>query len=111
MPYTEKPIERKYWTIAQVAARFKLPSYVLRFWDKEYDFLSPKRKQNPDRAINSKYGDRKYTTKDLEIVAIIHELEYSQGLTIQGVKDFIKDPEGYIKKLEELHLKAKINIP
>jgi len=81
MPYKEKTIEKRYWTIGEVAEDFGVNTSLLRYWEKEFPALKPER--------TSKNG-RKYTKKDIETVRLIHHLLKDQGYTIQGAKDKLR---------------------
>ena len=43
MPYKEKPIEKLYYSIGEVADIFDVNVSLLRFWEKEFDILKPKK--------------------------------------------------------------------
>ncbi len=44
MPLKEKPIEKLYYSIGEVATMFEVNVSLLRFWEKEFDILKPKKK-------------------------------------------------------------------
>jgi DNA-binding transcriptional MerR regulator len=69
--------EKLYHSITEVAQLLKLKPHVLRYWEKEFGMLRPKR----NRA-----GNRMYSKKDIELVAMIRHLLYEQGLTIEGAR-------------------------
>lgn len=58
-----------------------LPQSTLRFWEKEFDILRPKK--------NAK-GNRYFTVADIDNLKIIHHLVKERGYTIQGAKDKLK---------------------
>lgn len=58
-----------------------LPS-ALRYWEKEFSDIKPKR--------NTK-GTRYYTKKDIENLRLIHHLVKERGLTIKGAKQKLKE--------------------
>ena len=43
MPYKEKEIEKVYFTIGEVAEEFNVATSLIRFWETEFDILSPKK--------------------------------------------------------------------
>ena len=43
MPLKEKPIEKLYYSIGEVATMFGVNVSLLRFWEKEFDILKPKK--------------------------------------------------------------------
>ena len=43
MPYKEKPTEKLFYKIGEVAEMFKVNVSLIRFWEKEFDILKPKK--------------------------------------------------------------------
>ena len=82
MPYKEKPIEKLYYSIGEVADLFKVNISLLRFWEKEFDILKPKK---------NKKGNRMFTTKDLDNLKIIYHLVKERGYTLEGAKKKLKE--------------------
>ena len=54
-----------YYTIREVAEMMHLPEHTLRFWEKEFPALKPKKTSG---------GSRQYTAQDIELVRLIHHL-------------------------------------
>jgi len=69
--------EKLYYSISEVAKITGLKEYVLRFWEKEFDQLHPKKNRG---------GNRTYTQKDIEIVNRINHLRKKEKLTIEGTR-------------------------
>ena len=82
MPYKEKPIEKLYYSIGEVADMFRVNVSLLRFWEKEFDILKPKK---------NKKGNRMFTTKDLDNLKIIYHLVKERGYTLEGAKKKLKE--------------------
>ena len=82
MPYKDKPIEKLYYSIGEVADIFKVNISLLRFWEKEFDILKPKK---------NKKGNRMFTVKDLDNLKIIYHLVKERGYTLQGAKKKLKE--------------------
>jgi len=82
MPYKEKPIEKLYYSIGEVADMFRVNVSLLRFWEKEFDILKPKK---------NKKGNRMFTTKDLDNLKIIYHLVKERGFTLEGAKKKLKE--------------------
>ncbi|MBJ11177.1 MAG: MerR family transcriptional regulator [Flavobacteriales bacterium] len=82
MPYKEKPIEKLYYSIGEVADLFEVNISLLRFWEKEFDILKPKK---------NKKGNRMFTTKDLNNLKIIYHLVKERGYTLEGAKKKLKE--------------------
>lgn len=69
--------EKLYYSISEVSKITGLKEYVLRFWEKEFDQLNPKKNRG---------GNRTYTQKDIEIVNRINHLRKKEKLTIEGTR-------------------------
>ena len=91
---------KRYYTIGEIAKAFNVNTSLLRFWEKEFKEIQPKKKQS---------GARKYTPKDIIILEKIYFLLKQKGLTIEGAKKQLKikssEDENHqiiIKKLETI---------
>lgn len=69
--------EKLYYNIGEVSKAFNVNSSLLRYWEKEFQELNPKKKSN---------GIRKYTNTDIEILKKIYHLLKEKKLTIEGAK-------------------------
>ena len=81
MPYKEREIKKKYFTIGEVANNLNLSTSQIRFWETEFDELNPMK--------NSK-GSRKFTEKDINVLKTIQSLLKNKKFTIDGAKKIIK---------------------
>lgn len=81
MPYKEKIIEKKYFTIGEVAAQFKVATSLIRFWETEFDSIKPKKNRK---------GNRQFTKEDIENIRLIYHLVKEKGYTLQGAKEMLK---------------------
>jgi DNA-binding transcriptional MerR regulator len=82
MPYREKPVEKLYYSIGEVSKMFDVNPSLIRFWEKEFDILKPKK---------NKKGNRLFTPQDVENLKIIYHLVKERGYTLQGARDKMKD--------------------
>lgn len=82
MPYKEKAIEKKYFTIGEVAAEFGVATSLIRFWESEFDSINPKKNRK---------GNRQFTKADIEHIKVIYHLVKERGFTLQGAKDMLKN--------------------
>lgn len=73
--------EKRYYSIGEVASKFNVNASLIRFWEKEFSILKPKK--------NSK-GNRKFTSNDIENLSKIYFLVKEKGYTIQGAKNYLK---------------------
>ncbi len=74
--------EKLYYTIGEVAKAFNVNASLLRFWEKEFDVLKPKK--------NAK-GNRKFTPEDIKNLKIIYHLVKERGFTLDGAKTHLKE--------------------
>ena len=92
--------EKRYYNIGEGAKAFNVNPSLLRFWEKEFKEINPKKKKG---------GSRKYTPEDVVTIQKIHHLLKEKGLTIEGakkqlkLKDLAEDKNlVVIQKLEQL---------
>ena len=71
-----------YYTISNVSKKLKVPTHVLRFWEKKFNFIKPKKNQT---------GRRYYSNQDIVNLEIIKDLLHNKGYTITGAIKFMKD--------------------
>ncbi len=74
--------DRMYFRIGDVAEIAGVQPYVLRFWEKEFEFLAP---------IKNASGQRLYRKGDVESVLLIKRLLYLERYSIEGAKKRIKE--------------------
>ena len=79
--YIELP-EKRYYAIGEVAKAFGVNTSLIRFWEKEFDVLKPKK--------NAK-GNRKFTPQDIKNLKLIYHLVKERGFTLDGAKTHLKD--------------------
>ena len=82
MPYKEKKVEKLYYTIGEVAEMFDVNTSLIRFWEKDFDIIRPKK---------NKKGNRLFTKEDIENFHIIYHLVKEKGMTLKGVKKKLKE--------------------
>ena len=82
MPYKEKPTEKLFYRIGEVAEMFSVNVSLIRFWEKEFDILKPKK---------NKKGNRLFTKKDVDNLTIIYHLVKERGFTLEGAKQKLKE--------------------
>lgn len=74
--------EKRYYGIGEVAKAFKVNTSLIRFWEKEFDVLKPKK--------NAK-GNRKFTPEDIKNLKLIFHLVKERGFTLDGAKTHLKE--------------------
>tara|TARA_B100001094_G_scaffold189692_1_gene183794 strand:- start:355 stop:672 length:318 start_codon:yes stop_codon:yes gene_type:complete len=88
--------EKLYYTIGEVSKAFDVNPSLIRFWEKEFEILKPKK--------NNK-GTRRYSSIDIENFQTIHHLVKEKGYTLDGAKEQLKMLNKnfeIIKKLEKI---------
>lgn len=94
MPYKPKNIEKKYYSIGEVAERFGVATSLIRFWESEFDNIKPQK---------NKKGNRVYTKEDIDDIAIVYHYVKERGFTLQGAKEIIKiDKMKNLEKIEAI---------
>lgn len=89
--YIELP-EKRYYKIGEVAKAFQVNASLIRFWEKEFDIIKPKK--------NAK-GNRLFTQEDIVNFKLIFNLVKERGFTLEGAKQKLKkNPEGIFNNLE-----------
>lgn len=84
--------ERLYYNIGEVAKMFAVNTSLIRFWEKEFDIIKPKR---------NKKGTRFFTSKDVDNLHLIYNLLKEKGYTLQGAKEKLrKNPEEVYKNFK-----------
>jgi DNA-binding transcriptional MerR regulator len=81
MPYKEKETEKLFYSIGEVSEKFNVNASLIRFWEKEFDIIKPKK--------NGK-GNRMFTKSDIENFRLIFHLVKERGYTLQGAKEKLK---------------------
>ena len=73
--------EKRYYSIGEVAKAFQVKPSLLRFWEKEFKEIQPKKKDG---------GTRKYTPENIKVIQLVHHLVKEKGMTISGAKKQLK---------------------
>lgn len=81
MPYKEREVSKLYYSIGEVAALLQVNASLIRFWEKEFEVLNPKK---------NKKGNRMFNQEDLQNLKIIYNLVKEKGYTLQGARDYLK---------------------
>ncbi|MCH7401907.1 MerR family transcriptional regulator [Belliella kenyensis] len=98
MPYKERDIEKKYFSIGEVAAIFKVAPSLIRYWEGEFEMINPKK---------DKKGNRRFTKEDIEKIRYIYQLVKVKGFTLQGAQEAIKKDQSKVfdkvQMIDKLH--------
>lgn len=93
-------IKKLYYSISEVSKITDIEQYVLRYWETEFEQLSPQK----NRA-----GNRIYTNKDIRLILYIKELLREKKYTIEGAKKILEDYEQEKKPVIEVKEKKLHN--
>ncbi|MBD3864379.1 MAG: DNA-binding transcriptional MerR regulator [Olleya marilimosa] len=89
--------EKRYYTIGEVAKAFDVNTSLIRFWEKEFDELKPKKTAK---------GNRKFTPEDIKNLQLIFHLVKERGFTLEGAKIHLKEERK--KTLDNFEIIAKL---
>ena len=105
-----KPIElqnldKLYYTIGEVAEMFEVSRSLLRYWENEFSFLSPRK---------NKKGDRLFAKENIQQIQIIYNLVKVRGFTLEGAKQELKKERStlteqfnLVGRMKTIHTKLK----
>jgi len=100
MPYKEKKVEKLYYSIGEVAELFNVKPSLIRYWEKEFDIIKPRK---------NKKGNRFFTVEDIENFHMIYYMVKELGLTLKGAKKKLKEnKEGTTQNFEAVKYLKKI---
>lgn len=88
--------DKRYYSIGELAKAFEVNTSLIRFWEKEFVQLRPKK--------NAK-GNRKFTPDDVKNLAQIYHLVKERGFTLEGAKIHLKTQK---KQSEDFNLIQKL---
>lgn len=74
--------KKMYYAIGEVSDAFGVNTSLIRFWEKEFDIIKPKK--------NAK-GNRKFTPDDIKNLELIYHLVKERGFTLEGAKTHLKE--------------------
>lgn len=88
------------YPIGEVAKMFNVNTSLIRFWEKEFDIIKPKK---------NKKGNRLFTNDDIKNFDLIFHLVKEKGLTLKGAKLKLKNEKNstlnnfkLVSKLQEI---------
>lgn len=98
----EQESSKLYYSIGELARMFKVNASLIRFWEKEFDIIQPKK---------NKKGNRLFTNKDIENFRLIHHLVKERGYTLDGAKKKLRENKGgELDEMEMINSLKKIRI-
>ena len=93
--------DKLYYSIGEVAKAFDVNASLIRFWEKEFEIIQPKK---------NKKGNRLFTKNDIDCFKNIYYLVKIKGYTLEGAKQAIgkkgiavtKEEIDVVKRLENI---------
>ena len=93
MAYNSDKELKMYYSIGEVAKMFKVNESLLRYWEKEFPIIKPRKASG---------NVRQYKKEDIENIRLIYHLVKEKGLTLQGAKQRLKDNKSYAANTAEV---------
>lgn len=88
-----------YFSISEVAQMFDINESTLRFWEKEFDVIRPRKTAK---------GTRFYKQEDVDAVRLVYHLVKERGMTLAGARQKLKDNKETTVRQEEIVNKLKL---
>ena len=95
---TEKKQKRIYYTIGDVSEYFGVNESTLRYWEDEFDIITPRR---------SSRGVRFYNQEDIDNVRLVYYLLKEKGLTLAGAKKQLRENRSGVIRSNEIISRLK----
>ena len=92
MAYNPNKELKLYYSISEVAEMFGVTETLLRYWEKEFKNIHPKK---ANRNI------RQYTKEDIEEVRSVYHLVKEKGMTVEGARKVLKSSKDGTSKVAE----------
>ena len=86
-------MEKLYYSIGEMSEMLSVNTSTIRYWEKEFDILKPKK--------NSK-GNRLFTPSDVDNLKTIYHLLKEKGLTLKGAKLKLKNNPTSVSRETEI---------
>lgn len=87
--------EKLYYSIGEVARMFDVNTSLIRFWEKEFEVIKPKK---------NKKGNRMFTPKDVDNFHLIYHLVKEKGYTLKGAKEILTQENKKVKVDTEIEV-------
>lgn len=101
VPEDEVLFQKQYYPIGDVAAMFKENTSLIRYWEKEFSVLKPKK---------NKKGDRFFRPEDIKNLKMIYHLLRERKYTIEGAKEFLKNNKAAGEKHQMIESLEKVKM-
>ncbi len=98
MPLNPNKDLKQYYSIAEVSAMFNLPASLLRYWEKEFPTIKPKKSGN---------NVRMYTKEDLEEIRLVNDLVKVRNMKLAAARELIQRNRAGAKSSNDLLLRLQ----
>ena len=71
---------KQFYSIAEVSEMFSLPASLLRYWEKEFPTIHPRKSSN---------GQRLYTKEDIEEIRLVYDLVKGRNMKLAAARELI----------------------
>lgn len=92
-------LDKLYYTIGEVAEMFDVSRSLLRYWENEFSFLTPRKNRK---------GDRLFTKENIQQIQIIYNLVKERGFTLEGAKQELKKEKNTLGEQFDLVDRLKV---
>jgi len=75
-------MEKLYYSIGEVAEMFNVNTSLIRFWEKEFPAIKPKK---------NKKGNRYFTKEEIDKLHLIYHLVKERGMTLKGAQQKLRE--------------------
>ena len=82
VPSTEELVKKLYYPNGEVAVWFNVNTSLIRYWEKEFKQLQPRK---------TRKGDRLFRAQDIEFLKQIYYLLREKKYSIEGAKNYLKN--------------------
>ena len=72
---------KTFYSIAEVSKMYSVPTSLLRFWEKEFPTIDPKKSSN---------GARMYTKEDIEEIRLVYDLVKGRNMKLAAARELIQ---------------------
>ena len=95
----ESKSKKIFYTIGEAARIFNVNVSLIRYWEKEFSILKPKK---------NKKGNRLFTQKDIDNLHLIYNLVKERGYTLDGAQKQLKNNKNLNSEIEIINRLKKI---
>lgn len=91
-------LDKHFYSISEVAELFGVNPSLIRFWEKEFDYIKPHK---------NKKGNRMFTPENIEQVRLVYHLVKERGMTLKGAQQKIKENKADVAQEVEVVRRLK----